>query len=252
MPPGGNPKEEPEGSVSGKRAAMAFSGESSKGISFYGEEGEDYPTWKAQTQMILMLMKDDEHMLYLIKNIKGKASQTLVAGGVIGLRTTEAIFDKLETRYGISIDKGMNLDKAKRCYQGVKTVETYSGEMSGYLTNSGLSILQQTDMYIAGLRRDLHAMVMSMSPTTMGEAIRMATRYEPLFPLSKTMGATARGRGGNIDSGDRPARDMTKVKCYKCNKMGHFKRDCRGEKAQGAETGGDPKVAETSGNVVAH
>ena len=221
------------------------------GVNFYGEEGEDYPTWKAQTQLILMLKAEDSHMLYLVQRIKGKASQALVAGGVAGLSSTDAVFSKLENRYGSTIDKGANLSSAKRCYQGVKTAETYSGEMSGYLTRSGLSEEEQTNMFVSGLRRDLQAAVMITGPKNMGEAIRAASRFEPLFPLAKPTTTTARGRGGNTDAGDRPGRDMSTVKCYKCKKMGHYKRDCRGEKAQGAETN-EPRVAEIQGNEVAH
>ena len=230
---------------------MADNNDRGGGPSFHGEEGEDYPTWKAQMQLILMLKAEDTHMLYLIQHVKGKASQTLVAGGVAGLTTTKAIFEKLETRYGNSIDTALNLSKAKRCYQGTKTVETYSGEMSGYLTQTGFAQTEQANMYISGLRRDLQAIVMTMEPANLGEAIRMASRFEPLFPVSKPT-TQITGRGGSIEGGNRPPRDMSTVKCYKCKKMGHYKRDCRGEKAQGAEAQGEPRIAEIQGNEVAH
>lgn len=37
------------------------------------------------------------------------------------------------------------------------------------------------------------------------------------------------------DGGNFGERDMTKVKCYKCNKMGHFSRDCRAPRRERKE-----------------
>ena len=41
------------------------------------------------------------------------------------------------------------------------------------------------------------------------------------------------GAGPNGDSGASGSRDMSTIECYKCGKMGHYARDCRGGKGGG-------------------
>jgi hypothetical protein len=66
--------------------------------------------------------------------------------------------------------------------------------------------------------------------------MHMQVAEERIYLVGKDTALKAR-------TSSKPERDMSKVKCYGCGKMGHFKRDCKSKKAKRAVSPAEQSVA---------
>lgn len=94
------------------------------------------------------------------------------------------------------------------------------------------------EKFLRGLREagDLKGYVNSLAPRTGQQAITLMEYYEAAIQKEQTL--SDRRKSGNVceieeDTSEEAAiteiqkKDMAKIKCYKCGRNGHFKRDCR-------------------------
>lgn len=135
-----------------------------------------------------------------------------------------------------------------------------------FLSVSTLTEADQVHRYIFGLKKDVRKDVALANPQTFEEASATAARLEALSrtfsrldtwsqqpqrrvgnyqgPQPMELGAvsrppnngTARAPYYSGSSGSRPKTDRSKVKCYNCDKMGHYQSECP-EPRKGAGNG---------------
>lgn len=234
----------PESSTDGARRAKSVSDDSGKGDSggTYTFDGTgDYTSWRRWAQ-VTALTEDSATgaTKKVFKALRGMAVDVALSNqdtdnlSAFPFNTVGEILVVLDTQFS-----GGNLQNKQeatrllmRLRQGNRPFEDFAQELVMLASKAKVDNTTKIAALQAGVATKLtHAAAMLDGDIEIGQAIMKLKRVDSMTPNPQRF---QRGGGNDKNTKGRSVttnktRDKSKIECYNCHKMGHYKRDCRSQ-----------------------
>lgn len=221
-----------------------------KGGMFDGDQSK-YANWKngCMLKVAQKGLSGRAAATYLIDRLEGDAIATVLAGRVSGdtvvpFETAADVIRALDSSYAgtQSVNKEAAMRALTRVRQGKRTADEFMAEFEAYANAAGIDEKQRIGMMKASVSSRILPIVLGVQD--MGYAdfkilVRTADAALPREKKDPPAKNRNKARGGEVKE-----KDASNIKCFACNKMGHYRKDCRSkEKGRAAkETDDDPEV----------
>jgi hypothetical protein len=255
----------PESSTDGARRAKSVfdgSGGGDSGGTYTFDGTGDYMSWRRWAQVTALTEESTAGATKKVfKALRGMAVDVALSNqdtdnlSVFPFSTVGEILIVLDTQFS-----GGNLQSKQeatrllmRLRQGNKTFEDFAQELVMLASKAKVDNTTKIAALQAGVATKLtQAAAMLEGDEEIGQAIMKLKRVDSMTPNPQRFqrgGGNDKTKGRSVTT-NKP-RDKSKIECYNCHKMGHFKRECRSQanKASVEKEDSDAEdIVEYSGN----
>ena len=231
--------------------------------SYSGSERENLPRWFLEIEMALharQIDSDDQKVVFMIAHLAGRARAWAFSNAMLN-QGVFPDYEELKRSLRESFQPPKSEFRTRQTFlaikQGKRSLYDYVQEARSLvadITQDPMDQATQVSVFLSGLRPGpVRAQLFRAYPTTLDAAANMAMQEDfasrqsevpgQQFPKPFKTHHPPQDEGPTPmeicstetrSRGNAPSRDLASIRCFKCDKMGHYARDCRVRGAGGA------------------
>jgi hypothetical protein len=205
------------------------------------------------------LVTEEEKVVFAMAHLGGIAADWWQSTACRTVTTLQEFVDAMNRRFKSVLDEDVAADRLRGLKQGTNSAHVYAGQVQQLLTRlPELDRASRVRAFVWGLEPVLQQKVREIRPATFELAYEHAIRIEGSFvntpnkfnaltklnqvdadeaddedkpvtlaAMKRYVDVKSKANGGGAGGLDRDPDWKKKLNCFNCNKMGHFKSECK-------------------------